>query len=115
MILDTTSKSIVISLDQSVTDQIDWTITYVDIDSDIAASLLTTECGTTNNTTEVTMLAAPSAEVSRKVMTIFIANPLSDAPVVRIGFKDGDEVHSLLQRQMTLYSSIYWSALTGWK
>jgi hypothetical protein len=76
IILDATTKSMEIDLAGAITtSQLPFVVTYVDVDqATFAATAASENDGTTNSTTNVTMVAAPSAGTSRQVKFLSVYN-----------------------------------------
>lgn len=90
IILDSTLKSLEIVLSGAVTtNQLDYVLSYVDLlIADQSVSAVGSNDGTTNNTTPVTVLAAPSAGHSRQVKFLSIPNKDTVAATVTIQYND---------------------------
>jgi len=87
--LDSTLKSLEIVLAGAITtNQLDYTVSYVDIDStaSFAISAVTEADGTSNSTTAVTVIAAPAASHERQVkfLTVYNKDTVAATVTVRI-------------------------------
>jgi hypothetical protein len=76
IILDTINKSLEVVLGGAITtNQLPFTVSYVDVDqTTFAATSAASNDGQSNNTTAVTMAAAPGAGKSRQIKFISIHN-----------------------------------------
>ena len=83
IILNATNQKITIDLTENVTtNQLDWTVSYIDISSSVYTPSSAT--GTTNNTTDVDMVASPSASYQRQIKFISVFNNDTTSKVVVI-------------------------------
>jgi len=91
IILDATNKSLEVLLGGAITtNQLIWTASYVDVSqSTFAASAASEADGVTNNTTAVTMVAAPAASVSRQIKFLSVHNADTVAATVTIRINNG--------------------------
>lgn len=74
--LDSTLKSLEVKLGGAVTtNQLDWTVSYVDLlDTDQSVSDVAGGDGLTNNGTAVTLVAAPAASHTRVIKLVSVYN-----------------------------------------
>jgi hypothetical protein len=86
IILDSTLKSLEVKLAGAITtNQLPWSVSYVDVDQTSFAATAASEAdGATNSGTAVTMVAAPSAGKSRQVKFISVHNADTVAATVTI-------------------------------
>jgi hypothetical protein len=97
IILDATTKSLEIKLAGAITtNQLPWTVAYVDyLDSDQSVSDIAGNDGATNNTTAVTMVAAPAASHTRHVKRITVWNKDTAAATVTVQLNDNGTAREL--------------------
>lgn len=113
MILDTTSKSLIVDLDASkTTTDMPFVVSYVDITSttNVAGSydLMT------NGTTVTTLLAAPAASTQRQVLSISISNADSAAKGVAVGLLNGATTRPLVGATLQVNDTLQYTDTRGW-
>lgn len=87
IICDSTLKSLeVILVGAITTNQLDFHVDFVDLDSTFTISTASEADGTTNSTTAVTMMAAPASGHTRQVkyLTVFNNDTVAATVIVRI-------------------------------
>ena len=86
MILDATTKSVEILLDGAITtNQLPFTVGYVDVDQTTFAMTAVTEAdGVTNDTTPVVVVSAPAAGKSRQIKFLSVFNKDTTTAVVTL-------------------------------
>jgi hypothetical protein len=85
ILLDSTLKSLEVKLAGAITtNQLTWTVHYVDLDVSFAISAVSEGDGATNNTTAVTLIAAPASNHVRQVKYVSVYNADTVAATVTI-------------------------------
>lgn len=113
IILDSTLKSLEIILTGAVTtNQLDYHIDYVDIDSTAAFAISTVSegDGTSNNTTAVTILAAPAANHVRQVKYLSVYNKDTVAAEVTVRINNNGTFRILVKTTLQLGETLQYAA-----
>lgn len=99
MILDTTTKTLELVLAGAVTtNQLPYSIGYVDVDqTTFAMSAVSSGDGVTNDTTPVTIVAAPASGKSRQVKFLSVYNKDVAAATVSLQIHDGADTRIILK------------------
>lgn len=114
MILDQTTRSIQIVLAGSITtSQLNVTAAWVDM----TASAVTpgSTVANSNNTTAVTVVAAPAASTQRKVSSLSIYNADTASATVTVRYNDNATLYSIVKIAVPSGSTLFWTDIDGWK
>lgn len=87
ILLDATTKSLELVLAGAITtSQLPYTVSYVELDATFAIAAASEGDGTSNNTTAVTVVAAPASGKVRQVkyLTVYNADTVAATVTVRI-------------------------------
>ena len=114
MYLSNTTHSLKIVLTGSAVTEPEWVVSYQDITSSGMTLPMLSDQGNTNDTTAVTMVAAPAASTTRQITHISLFNINSSAVTARI-YKDiaGSE-YNLCQVLLQVGDTLEWSRESGW-
>lgn len=94
IILNSTNKSLELVLSGAVaTTELDWTISYVDITTTAFTPIATS--GTSNGTTDVTIMAAPAASTQRQLKHLAVYNADTDPVDVTIQYNDNTNIRKI--------------------
>ncbi len=98
IILDATTKTLEVILAAAITtNQLPWTVHYVDISqSDFSAQAVSSGDGVTNSATAVTMVAAPAASKSRQIKTLTVQNADTAPATVTVRINDNGTYRPLI-------------------
>lgn len=112
MILDTSSKSLVIELGEAATKNPEFFESHVDHG---AGSLIPGSTdGACDGTNEVTLVPAPSAGVPRQIRTINICNADSVTHTVKVNLKNGTTRRLQVKTNLDPKYNLQWNPGTGW-
>lgn len=117
ILLDTTTESLEIKLTGAVSStQLPFTSSYADLNqSTFAITAISSNDGATNNTTAVTMVAAPSASRSRKVAFLNIYNADSASATVTIQINSNATLRILVAVALAVGSTLQYTDGGGWQ
>lgn len=96
ILLDSTLKSLEVVLGGAITtNQLTWTAHYVDLDATFAISAASETDGVTNNTTAVSMVAAPASGHTRQIKYLSVKNKDTVAATVTIRINNNGTIREL--------------------
>ncbi len=96
IVLDSTLKSLEIVLAGAITTTaLPYTVSYVDLDASFVISTASEGDGTSNNTTAVTVVAAPAANHTRQVKFLSVYNQDTVAATVTVQINNNGTVRIL--------------------
>jgi hypothetical protein len=87
ILLNTTLKSLELVLEGAITtNALEWTLSAVDLDSAFKLSAVVSNDGVSNNTTHVTLLAAPASTHARqvKLLTVYNADTVDAVVLIKL-------------------------------
>lgn len=114
MQLDTTTRTLEFLLGGNVTtNQLPFVTCYADV-STTAAAVLAAQNGVSNNSTAVTITAAPGSNLVRKVNTINIYNADTVSATVTVRYNDNNTTRILCKTALASGSTLMWSQAEGW-
>lgn len=119
MILDSSSKSLVIDLDATVTtNQLEFSVSYAEVTSDasgvVTGTLPSGAVGVTNNTTEVTMVSAPTAGKQRIIKSVIVYNSDTQNATVVVSIKVTSTLYRVWQGIIGVGETLEYSFSSGW-
>lgn len=114
MYLSNTTHSLRIVLTGAAATELQWVASYQDVTSTGMTLPMLSNQGNTNDTTAVTMVAAPAASTTRQITHVSVYNSNSSAVTARI-YKDisGTEF-ALCQVLLQVGNTLEWSREGGW-
>ena len=115
--LDATTDSLEVKLGGAVTtNQLPFTTSYADLNtSTFAVTAFAENEGTTNNTTAVTLVAAPGASKSRKISLVNIYNADTVAATVTVQYNANGTLRVLCKIALAADSTLQYTDGGGWK
>lgn len=116
MYLSATNQSIQIVLGGTVTtNQLAWTTSWQEIDTDGMILPQSSSSGLTNNTTDVDIVAAPAASITRQVTVINVYNADTVAATVIIKKQITSTDYTLINRTLQAGDTLQWTREVGWQ
>lgn len=114
MILDSTTRSIELVLAGTVTTtQLKVTSSWVDMTA--TATTPGSTPTSSNNTTAVTLVAAPAASTQRKVNDISIYNADTASATVTVRYNDNTTLYTLTKLSIGVGATLFWTDTEGWR
>jgi hypothetical protein len=93
ILINTVTKSLEVVLEGAITtNQLEWTLSAVELSAQFQMTDLIATDGVTNGTTPVTLLAAPAAGRTRQVKLVTIYNADTVAAVVIVRLNNGGAI-----------------------
>ena len=116
IILDATTRSLEIDLNGAVTtNQLPFVASYVDVSqSTFAVSAMATNTGASNNTTAVTLVAAPGASTSRVLKHLSIKNSDTVATLLWVQMNDNSTLREIWKGTLAVGDSLIYTDASGW-
>jgi hypothetical protein len=115
MYLSSTSESLEVVLGNTITtNHLQWTVSYQEITSAGMTLPQSSNQGVTNNTTAVTMVAAPAASTNRQVVLINVYNSDTVAATVIIQEDVSGTNYVLVKALLQVGDTLMWSREAGW-
>lgn len=119
MILDSSSKSLVIDLDATVTtNQLEFSVGYAEVTSDasgvVTGTLPGNAVGVTNNTTEVTMLSAPTSGKQRIIRSVIVYNADTQNATITVSIKVTSTLYRVWRGIIGVGETLEYSFSQGW-
>lgn len=114
LILDATTKTLEVDLDGAITtNQLPFQANYVDVTTTTYTP--SENDGTTNSTTNVTLVAAPAASTQRQVKLITVYNADTVAAVVSIIYNNNATLRTLVKVTLAVGSTLIYTDGEGWR
>jgi hypothetical protein len=115
MILKTTSETIEIDLAGSADPEMHTLISYMDHNRCSGVESGGNQDGTSVDTTDTTILAAPGADTDREVKEIIVFNDDNAAATITIQLNDGSALKTIFRSITAAGDHIHWSPESGWQ
>ena len=114
MYLSGTTHTLQIELLASAVTDPEYVVSYQDVTSAGMTLPMASSQGTTNDTTAVTMVAAPGASTTRQVTHISLFNHNSSSVTARIWKDVGGMEYNLCRVLLQVGDTLEWTRETGW-
>jgi ABC-type glycerol-3-phosphate transport system substrate-binding protein len=112
IVLDSTLKSLEIVLGGAITtNQLPWVVSYAEItDSNQSVNDIAENDGATNNTTAVTMVAAPASGKTRVVKSINVFNKDTTSATVTIQYNDNSTLRTIFSASLAVGDNLQYTS-----
>lgn len=116
ILLDTTTRSLEVDLTGAVaTNQLPFVASYVNVSqSTFAMSAASTNTGATNNTTAVTLVAAPGATTTRQLKYLSIKNSDTAAVELWVQMNDNSTLREIWKGTLAVGDTLFYVDGAGW-
>jgi hypothetical protein len=115
MLLKTTSEVLEIDLAGAADPEMHTFISYVDVSRLNGTEKLGSQDGTSADTTDTTILAAPGADTDRVVKQIMVFNDDNASATITIQLNDGSALKTLFRAATAAGDLIQWTPNSGWQ
>lgn len=112
-LLDSTRSLQVVLASAITTNQLQWSASYVEITAGALGALGSTD-GVTNNTTPVSMIAAPASGTTRQIKELTIYNADTVNATVLVQMVSGANTRTLCKASLIAGQTLTWMPATGW-
>ncbi len=115
MILDTTLKLEIVLAGAVAANQVEVHVSYLDWNNKSGTQALPAFFRTaSNNTTDVTILAAPTGNPIREILNIHIYNKDTASVTVTVKTDDGTTERIVVKQQLLTTETLSWTKDAGW-
>ena len=116
ILLDATTRTLEVDLTGAVaTNQLPFVASYVDVNQNtFAMSAASTNTGTTNNTTAVTLVAAPGATTTRQLKYLSIKNSDTAAVELWVQVNDNATLREIWKGTLAVGDTLFYVDGAGW-